>query len=64
MKNYDFSTPDETGWYFYRKNRKSDLVIVFVNDNGEAFAMNENGNSFLLDDFIGKWQKIEYDFDF
>jgi hypothetical protein len=62
MKSYSCSTPDETGWYFYRKNRKSDLVVVFINDNGEAFAMKENGDSFLLDDFIGKWQKIESDF--
>jgi len=58
------ASPDESGWYWFKKNKKSDVVIVFVNDDGEATATTEDGFSYILDDLIGLWSLINLPDDF
>jgi hypothetical protein len=53
------ASPDEIGWYWFKKNKSADLKVVFVNDDGEAKSFDENGDVDFLDDCIGLWQKIE-----
>ena len=60
MKSENILTsPDESGWYWFKVNKKSETVIVFINDDGEARATNEEGDSYILDDLIGIWEKTD-----
>lgn len=52
-------TPDDSGWHFFKKNKKARPCVVYINDDGVAFAMDEDGDTFTLDNLIGKWQAIE-----
>ena len=53
------STPDDSGWYFFRKNKRSALVVAYVSEDGVAYCMDENGKTWELEDFIGEWEEIE-----
>ena len=53
------TSPDESGWYFYKETKRSIPVVVYVNDDGVGTALNESGESFELEDFIGEWIAIE-----
>lgn len=53
------SSPDETGWYWFKKNIRDTPSIVFLDDDGVGRGMDEEGNTFLLDDTIGFWEKTE-----
>lgn len=59
MNKEILGTPDCYGWHFFQKTKKSTPVVVFVNEDGECFAMNEDGESWSMDDTIGNWTIID-----
>lgn len=61
--NKVFSVPDEAGWHFFKQNKKTPPLVVYINEDGIGFAMNEEGESFLVEDCVGQWMSIEPEFD-
>lgn len=59
MDNKNNFTPDEPGWYFYKKSKKSIPHVVYINDDGRGFALNSDGESWEIDDLIGFWEYVE-----
>lgn len=52
-------TPDTSGWFFFKKTKKTPPVVVFVNDDGIGFAMDESGKTWEIQDSVGSWEAIE-----
>lgn len=62
MSDLIISSPDESGWYWYRPKKNKPVRIAFVNDDGLATTLSEDGEPQVLDDLIGLWEKTGPDF--
>ncbi len=60
--NEILSVPDESGWFFFKKNKRSEPVIVFVNEDGIGITMDSSGKQGELDDMVGMWLELDSDF--
>lgn len=58
-ENPILSSPDDSGWYWFKKSKKGDVSVVFVNIDGVAFKMDECGETEQLDDTLGFWEPTE-----
>jgi hypothetical protein len=59
MSDNILTVPDEAGWYFFKKNKKSKLTVVYLNDDGVAQGIDQQGNFFELDDLLGRWLLLD-----
>jgi len=59
MNEKVIGVPDEPGWYFFKKDKKSVLSVVYINDDGVGTCLTEDGESCQLDDLVGRWELIE-----
>jgi hypothetical protein len=55
------SSPDEFGWYFFKKKKSQEVSVVYVNEDGEAKKFDQDGDVEFLDDLLGYWEKLESD---
>lgn len=58
-ENFVLTSPDDSGWYWFKKSKRGDVSIVYVNSAGVATRMNEEGETEELDDLIGFWEPTE-----
>lgn len=56
IENMD--SPDEEGWYFFQPKLSKDEYVVYVNWEGLVFSLDENGESFRIDETIGQWRSL------
>ena len=59
MNDKILETPDEAGWFFFQKLKKSATYAVLISEDGVAYALRDDGKFEILDDTVGKWQPIE-----
>lgn len=55
-------TPDDSGWHFFKKGKKGEVCVVYINEDGIGLAMDEKGKTWEIEDFIGRWEQIEPQF--
>ena len=53
------TSPDDSGWFWFRENENSAPISVFISEDGAATYLDENGRTGELDDFIGFWEQAE-----
>lgn len=58
-ENLVLTSPDDSGWYWFKKSKKDIVSIVYVDSAGIAIRMNEEGETEELDDLIGFWEPTE-----
>lgn len=51
--------PDDFGWYWFKKTKKAEAVIVYISEEGIATALDSSGDSYELDDLVGLWCAAE-----
>lgn len=58
-ENFVLTSPDDSGWYWFKKSKRDVVSIVYVNSAGIATKMNEEGEIEELDDLLGQWEPTE-----
>ena len=58
-ENFVLNSPDDSGWYWFKKTKRDVVSIVYVNSAGIATKMNEDGEIEELDDLLGQWEPTE-----
>lgn len=53
------ASPDEAGWYWFKKNKSDIAKMALVNEDGRAFSFDLCGNSREIDDLTGMWECCE-----